>query len=94
LKLDDYFKKESGSKIREAVFKISQIGLLENAINHMDNKIKDYVKKENKLSSKAEEIREELNENYKLLREYKDALNNFKEQKDKAQIKEDLKKKD
>lgn len=88
-RLNDYFRATSGEKIREAVFKISQLGLLENAIEHLENKKKDFVRRAGKLGSKAEEIREELDEDEKLLKEYKKELNSLKEQKEEAQKKED-----
>jgi len=88
-KLNDYFRATSGEKIREAVFKISQLGLLENAIEHLENKKKDFVGRAGKLDSKAEEIREALNESEKLLKEYKKELNSLKERKEEAQKKED-----
>lgn len=88
-KLNDYFRATSGEKIREAVFKISQLGLLENAIDHLENKKKDFVGRAGKLGSKAEEIREALNESDKLRKEYKKELNSLKERKGEAQKKED-----
>jgi len=88
-KLNDYFRATSGEKIREAVFKISQLGLLENAIEHLENKKKNFVGRAGKLGSKAEEIREALNESEKLLKEYKKELNSLKERKGEAQKKED-----
>lgn len=88
-KLNDYFRATSGEKIREAVFKISQLGLLENAIEHLENKKKDFVGRAGKLGSKAEEIREALNESEKLQKEYKKELNSLKERKGEAQKKED-----
>ena len=88
-KLNDYFRATSGEKIHEAVFKISQLGLLENAIEHLENKKKDFVGRAGKLGSKAEEIREALNESEKLRKEYKKELNSLKERKGEAQKKED-----
>lgn len=88
-KLNDYFRATSGEKIHEAVFKISQLGLLENAIEHLENKKKDFVGRAGKLGSKAEEIREALNESEKLQKEYKKELNSLKERKGEAQKKED-----
>jgi len=88
-RLNDYFRAKSGEKIHEAVFKISQLGLLENAIGHLENKKKDFRRTASKLGSKAEEIREELEENEKLLREYKQESSRLKEQKGEAQKRED-----
>ncbi len=88
-RLNDYFRATSGEKIRDAVFKISQIGLLENAIEHLESEKKDFVIRAGKLGSKAEEIREELYEDEKLLKEYKQELSRLKGQKGEAQNKED-----
>jgi len=88
-RLNDYFRATSGEKIHEAVFKISQLGLLENAIEHLENKKKDFRRRAGELGSKAEEIREELEENEKLLREYKQESSRLKEQKGEAQKRED-----
>ena len=87
-RLNDYFRATSGEKIREAVFKISQLGLLKNAIEHLESKKKDFVRRAGNLGSKAEEIREELDEDEKLLKEYKKELNSLKGQKEEAQKKE------
>ena len=88
-RLNDYFRTTSGAKIREAVFKISQVGLIENAIEHLENKKKDFVRKAGNLSSKAEEIKDELNKSEELLEEYKKRLIVLKREKEGAQKKED-----
>lgn len=88
-RLNDYFRSASGGKIKKAVFKISQLGLLENAIRHLKNKKNDFLKREKGLSSKAKEIGDELSESEELLKEYKQELNGQKEQKKEAEEKED-----
>ena len=58
-RLNDYFKDNSG-KIREEVFKISQLDLLEVAIKHLKAKQKDFLNESGKLSPQAERIREQV----------------------------------
>ncbi len=59
-RLDDYFQETSKVAIKEAVFKISQIGLLENLIKHLDERKNDYTRKSNKLSSQAIQVNQSL----------------------------------
>jgi len=73
-KITEYFNITSGNKIREAVFKISQINLLENTIEHLTN-IDSFLLKSNKdLSGRAEEIRDEIETNREALKELKEKL--------------------
>lgn len=55
-RLDEYFKEKSGIKIAEAVFKISQIELLERTIEHLKGMKQDFVKDRKDLSPHVEEI--------------------------------------
>lgn len=88
-RLNDYFRKTSGEKIREEVFKISQLGLFEKAIQHLDDRRKDFLKQAGKLSPKAEEIKEKLDIYEKSLKRYKEELNSLKEEKREAEEKEE-----
>ncbi len=58
-RLNEYFKEESGEKIKEAVFKISQLELLNKVIKHLQDKRKEFLDK-SKITSKAGEINEQL----------------------------------
>mgnify|MGYP001121164503 CR=1 FL=1 len=87
-RLNDYFRTASGEKIREAVFKISQVGLIENAIKHLKSKKSDFVRKEKEFSFEAKEIKEDLEYCEKLSKDYKKELKELKEQKIKAEKKE------
>lgn len=59
-RLDAYFKGESRIEVMKAVYKISQIGLLERLIEHLGNRKMAFTKKAKKISPQIEEIRGEL----------------------------------
>lgn len=85
-RLEDYFKEKSGEKIRSAVFRISQLFLLENAIEHLERKKTDFIRESGKLTPRAEEIRIKLSENNELLKKNKKSLEeliNFKSEAEK-----------
>lgn len=87
-KLDDYFKEASGESIREAVFKISQIDLLENAIEHLNIQKRNFLRSAKGLSSEAEEIRERLEMIQRSLEKFRNNLKELKSEKEKAAKKE------
>lgn len=87
-KLDDYFKDKSDEKIRNSVFRISQLFLLENAIEHLRYKKNDFIRQSGELSPKAEEIKVSLNKNEELLKEQEKHLDVFKNNKRDAEKKE------
>lgn len=60
-RLNSYFREATGEKIREEVFKISQLDSLEYAINHLNTREKEFLRENRKLSPKANKIRDELN---------------------------------
>jgi len=59
-RLDDYFKKTTRKDIKDSVLKISQIGVFENLVTHMDNRKREFSRKYKNMSSKAKSIRSEL----------------------------------
>jgi len=59
-RLDRYFREETGETIRKAVFRISQLGLLERALVHLRTRRDDFLKSSKGLTSKAKDIRELL----------------------------------
>ena len=59
-RLDDYFKKEGSESIKKAVFKLSQIELLDKVIEHLDSKSNDFLKENKNLSPIAEQIKSEI----------------------------------
>ena len=59
-RLNDYFKKNSGKKIREAVFKISQLETFLTLIDHLKTR-RNYFRREfDKLSPKTKELRKKI----------------------------------
>jgi len=87
--LNDYFKHTSGEKIKEAVFKISQLELFEKVIEHLSTRKKDFFKQAGKLSSKAEEIKETFETYSKSLDQHLKKIENLKGQKNEAEKKEE-----
>jgi DNA sulfur modification protein DndD len=86
-RLNNYFREATGEKIRNEVFKISQLDALEKAIEHLQKKEKDFLRENKKLSPKAKEIREKL-ENYEdSLDEAREKLNVLKNEKREAEFK-------
>lgn len=59
-RLDIYLKKEGGEKIREAVFKISQLQLLDRVINHLDSMKRELVRKSTVVSTKTHDLNEQI----------------------------------
>jgi DNA sulfur modification protein DndD len=58
--LDRYFKETSGQQIQDAVFKISQLGLLERLIDHLRKKQQEFIRDQKGLSPQAEKYRRDL----------------------------------
>ncbi len=88
-RLDDYFRETTGTRIREAVFKISQVELLEKVIEHLEKRKNEFIKKEKHLGSKAQEIISQKEVYEESLRNYKEQLKEHKTQKDLAEQKEE-----
>lgn len=87
--LNNYFRTALGENIRDAVFKISQLDLLETVIDHLSKRKNDFLKQANGLSSKAKEIRENMETYSRSLNKYKENLDDLKTQKAEAQMKEE-----
>lgn len=77
-KLNNYFGNNSGEKIHEAVFKISQLNLFENLIDHLENRQKHFRKKLNKVSPEAENLGNKVEIFEKSLESYKEDFQNIK----------------
>lgn len=86
-KLNDYFIENSGKKILEAVYKISQIGLISNAIKHLENKRRELLREGKNISPNVSEITNELDDKYEKKDRKNNELENLKDQKEKAGIK-------
>jgi len=83
-RLNDYFAENSGDKIREAVYKLSQIGLITNSLEHLIKKKNNLLKDEKLITPGVEIIREELENLQNMLDEKNGLLEDFREQKNKA----------
>lgn len=57
-RMDDYFTETTGKEIQKAVFKISQLELLETLIDHLSRRRNEFLKAARGLSSDAEATRE------------------------------------
>jgi len=87
-RLDDYFKETTGTRIREAVFKISQVELLEKVIEHLEKRKNEFIKKEKNLGSEAQRINSQIELYEKSLESYKKQLEEHRKQKNLAEQKE------
>src|SRR5438093_6208076 len=59
-RLDNYFQETSGQQIHDAVFNISQLGLLERLIEHLQREQRDFLQDLKGLSPKAEQAKASL----------------------------------
>lgn len=80
--LNQYFKSSSGKRIKNAVFDVSQIQVLDNALDHLKKRKKKYLKKADDLSPEVEEIRDKLEEKEDKLEEVKKNLEDEVEKRD------------
>ena len=87
--LNLYFKETSGEKIKNTVFSISQIELLEKVIEHLTNRKNDFIKKSKDYSPRMEEINKTILEYTKQKDRYSDLLLEFRRQKKDAELKEE-----
>jgi len=93
-RLERYFKEKSGEKIKEEVFKISQLELLEKVINHLNLMEKDLVKTQKNLDPNLEKIEGQLGAYLKSLETLKNDLKKIIEEKnEKGVIEKDLREK-
>lgn len=74
-RLERYFKEKSGERIKEEVFKISQLELFEKVIEHLNNVEKDSVRTSKKLAPEIKKIENQLFS-------YSNSLKNFKKELD------------
>lgn len=86
-RLNNYFREVTGEKIRNEVFKVSQLDSLEKAIDHLQKKEKDFLRENEQLSPKAQEIREKLILYEKSLEDAGKILENLRDQRKEAQQK-------
>ncbi|MHC3129890.1 MAG: AAA family ATPase [Candidatus Bathyarchaeota archaeon] len=85
-RMDDYFKENTGSDIRSAVFKISQLDLFNKLIDHLTIRKNDFVKKTRGLSSKAEDVRARLEIHEKSIKVDRNELEDYEKKRDEAEL--------
>lgn len=88
-KLNNYFGNNSGEKIHNAVFKISQLNLFEEMITHLENRQKFFRRKLNKASPETKSLGEKIETLEKSLENYKEDYKNIKWEKNAAEEKEE-----
>jgi len=84
-RLDEYFKEKSGVKIAEAVFKISQLELIERVIKHLKDLKQFFVRDRNDLSPRIEEIRDLIDRLTATLTDLNDRKEKAEAQRDEAE---------
>ena len=88
-KLNNYFGNNSGEKIHDAVFKISQLNLFEEMITHLENRQKFFRRKLNKASPETKSLGERIETLEKSLENYKEDYKSIKWEKNAAEEKEE-----
>ena len=84
-RLDNYFIKETGSKIKDSIFEISQIKLISNVRYKLENVIKDLLKEETKDKPDIEKIRKEYEQTQDLISDHQIELSEIRDQISKSQ---------
>ena len=88
-KLNEYFTATDIKKIRKEVEKISQLGLLDDIIRHLDYKRKEFLKAFKGFSPKAKEIGEKIEILEKSFERHNEELEEKKKQKEEVTEKEE-----
>jgi len=88
-RLNEYFKGTPGEDIKEAVFRISQLGLLERVIDHLNGRKNAFIKTSRDLSSKAKEIRDMLDVQTRSLETDEEELFELRNEKAEAETEEE-----
>lgn len=84
-RLDAYFKKGAGKKIKDAVYHMSHLDLLERMISHMNNARYEFFRQEKTLAPKPKRINEEISNLNKSLKKEEKKLKKYKKQKEEAE---------
>ena len=79
--LERYFKEKSGEKIKEEVFKISQLELLKKVIDHLNEVKREFLRTSKNLSPELQDLIEQSNLWSRSLDTYKNELAEIIEQK-------------
>jgi DNA sulfur modification protein DndD len=85
-RLNDYFKQASKMRIKEAVLKISQIGLLENLIKHLQDRKNEFTRMSKDMSSEAANISESLQTWTRSKEKEEEELSKLRSDKEEAQV--------
>ena len=83
--LDQYFRESSGEKIKQAVFPISQITIIENLINRLRNRKRDLLRDQGDLGEDIEKLRQEIDTRQTSLDRYKLELKEKKTAREEAE---------
>lgn len=87
-RLNEYFREAVGEKIKGEVFKISQLELLDKVLKYTEEKKGEFMKTSKNLTSKAAEIKDEIDLYQNSLKEYKEKREDLKSQIKEAEEKE------
>lgn len=88
-RLDQYFRSESSSNIKEAVFRISQLELLDRAIEHLESMKTDFVKENKSKVPELESVVERIQGINAKLKKYEQELSETQEQLNTAEAKQE-----
>ena len=83
--LNQYFKESSGEKIKDAVFDISQITVIEKLVDRLVRKRRDLIRDSGDLGPEIEELKEEIKIRGESLDKYKEELRKKKWDKEQAE---------
>lgn len=75
-KLDQYFREEAAQKVQEAVFKISQLELLDRIVDHLDDATRTMLRKSKDLTPRSQEILDKIELENDSLKNEKQAVDN------------------
>ncbi len=87
-RLDDYFSEESGQQIKQAVYDISQLELLQRAEDHLETLRNEYRRKVTAASPKTQRLEGDLQVSEKTLKAYGKKLESLEAEKFKAKTRE------
>lgn len=83
-RLDDYFREATGKEIRGAVFNVSQLGILERVIEHLNNLKRDYLSRSKDLSPNETALREQLEQHQQTLSKLAEEIERLENEKEEA----------
>jgi len=84
-RLDDYFRKRASNDIKDAVFKVSQLELLERVISHIESMRNRFLKDSKELTPKVKELEEKRESFFESLKKENEELNKLSTAKKEAE---------